>query len=545
MKKVKKLLAMIMAMTMVLGMAMTVSAAPVTGTPSNTDKADIIVKNVEAGATVKAYQIVKATYNENGIVGFSGYVPVEFITTEGMNVSVAETNKLQPTAEEVTKIANAIASSKLTLSHENVTWDESTGFYKASVGAGYWLVIVENTNSTIYNPMLAGVYYANEDGTGNTIEGGEIAADGKFVINGAQIFAKSTDVPELTKEITEGSYETPENNKGNDLEIGDSVSFSLKTTIPDYSDAYTGVVFKITDTLSKGLTFDESSFKLNGAELPDGVSAIVNGQTAVIKFTEKYIKMNGNTSITVTYSATLNGDAEYNFVPNTNEAYITYTNNQGTTANGDKHKTYHYTFALDGMLNGENGVDTIHTSEIVKIDENGNVVNKVDTENKTSATVTGALGDATFQLYQKDTKGQIIEESIQTKTSDTYGYFGFSGLEAGTYYLKEIAAPTGYQVDSTEHEVVISARYNENGTLASYTVTIDDERTSTYSATYTGETITKIDSEVESTAIKNTSLAKLPSTGGIGTTIFTIGGCAIMIAAAALYFASKRKSEEN
>ena len=545
MKKVKKLLAMIMAMTMVLGMAMTVSAAPVMGTPSETDKADIIVKNVETGATVKAYQIVEATYDENGIVGFSGYAPVELTTSEGVDISVAETTKLQPTADEVSRIANAIASGKLSHNFVDVTEDESTGFYKASVGAGYWLVIVENTNSTIYNPMLAGVYYANEDGTGNTIEGGEIDADGQFVIDSEPIFAKSTDVPELTKEITEGFYEAHENNKGNDLEIGDSVSFSLKTTIPDYSDAYTGVVFKITDTLSEGLTFDENSFKLNGNGLPEGVSATVTGKTVEIVFTEDYIKANGNASITVTYSATLNDNAEYNFVPNTNEAYITYTNNQGKTADGEKHKTYHYTFALDGMLNGENGVDTIHTSEIVKIDENGNVVNEVDTTKKTSATVTGALGGATFQLYQKDTEGQIIQESIQIKTSDTNGYFGFSGLEAGTYYLKETAAPEGYQVDSTEHEVVISASYNDNGTLASYTVTIDGKRTSTYSATYTGETITNIASEVESTAIKNTSLAELPSTGGIGTTIFTIGGCAIMIAAAALFFVSRRKSEEN
>ena len=45
--------------------------------------------------------------------------------------------------------------------------------------------------------------------------------------------------------------------------------------------------------------------------------------------------------------------------------------------------------------------------------------------------------------------------------------------------------------------------------------------------------------------IPNTKLASLPSTGGIGTTIFTIGGCAIMIAAAALYFVNRRKSEEN
>ena len=209
-----------------------------------------------------------------------------------------------------------------------------------------------------------------------------------------------------------------------------------------------------------------------------------------------------------------------------------------------KKKTYHYTFALDGMLNGENGVDTIKTSEIIKVDENGNVVNKVDTENKTSATVTGALGGATFELYQKDGEGNIIQATRKTAVSGEDGYMNFSGLDAGTYYLKETDAPNGYQIDNTEHEVVIAATYNENGTLNSYTITIDGERQSTYTATYTGETITSIDSTVETTTIKNTKLSELPSTGGIGTTIFTIGGCAIMIAAAGLFFASRRKESK-
>lgn len=543
MKKMKKIFAALLTLAMVLGMSMTTFAVNITGTPSENDKATITVQNVESGATVKAYQIVEATYNQNNIVGFSGYAPVSLRTTEGTDVSVNSANVLQPTAQEITTIANAIASNKLNISSVNVIPD-GYGNYTADVGAGYWLIIVENTNTTIYNPMLAGVYYANEDGTGNTLEGGTVDADSKLTIGSTPVYAKSTDVPVLDKEIAESSYASPENKKGNDLKIGDTVSFKLTTTIPDYSDAYTNLTFKITDTLDAGLTFDADSFKLNGKDLPGDVTATVNGQTATINFTEEYIKENGNLEITVTYDAVLNDKATVNFVANKNTAYITYTNNQGETANGEEKKTYHYTFALDGMLNGENGVDTIKTSEIIKVDENGNVVNKVDTENKTSAIVTGALGGATFELYQKDGEGNIIQATRKTAVSSADGYMNFSGLDAGTYYLKETEAPNGYQIDNTEHEVVIAATYNENGTLKSYTITIDGERTSTYTATYTGETITNIDSTVETTTIKNTKLSELPSTGGIGTTIFTIGGCIIMIAAAGLFFASRRKENK-
>ena len=534
MKLMKKVLAFAMAAAMILGMTIMVSAAPIE-TPSANDTAEIVVKNVEEGATVKAYQIVKATYNENGIVGFSGYEAVE-----GLEIK----NPVQPTADEVTTIANGIATGTIS-NLATVTLKPENGNYTVQAGAGYWIVIVENTASTIYNPMLAGVYYANEDGTGNTLEGGTIDADSDFMIGSTPVYAKSTDTPELKKEISEESYISPENNKGNDLKIGDSVSFTLTTTIPDYSDAYTGVKFEITDTLDEGLTFAENSFKLNGEVLPAGVTAVVNGQTATISFTEEYVKENGNAEIKVTYSATLNNKATVNFDANTNTAYITYTNKQGITTEGEEVKTHHYTFALDGMLNGENGVDTIKTSEIIKIDDKGNVVNEIKTEEKTSATVTGALGGATFELYQKDGEGEVIADSVKTAISDKTGYFDFSGLEAGTYYLKETAAPEGYQLDNTEHKVEIAATYNEDGTLSQYKVVIDDERTSTYKATYEGETITKIDSDVQTTAVKNTKLSALPATGGIGTTIFTISGCVIMIVAASLFFVSRRKTESK
>jgi LPXTG-motif cell wall-anchored protein len=139
-------------------------------------------------------------------------------------------------------------------------------------------------------------------------------------------------------------------------------------------------------------------------------------------------------------------------------------------------------------------------------------------------------------------------KKVYTAVSDENGALAFTGLDAGSYTLVETIAPEGYSVNNKEIPVVITADYNADGTLNWYKITIDGKASSTYTATYEGpkteKTITTIVPATgnEVTEIKNTKLTNLPSTGGIGTTIFTIGGCLIMIVAAGLFFASRKKS---
>ena len=153
--------------------------------------------------------------------------------------------------------------------------------------------------------------------------------------------------------------------------------------------------------------------------------------------------------------------------------------------------------------------------------------------------VVEVLKGATFTLTNTKTR------KVYTAESGEDGGLTFNGLDAGTYTLVETAAPEGFTIDKTEHTVVIAATYNEDGTLNTYTITIDRKNTSTYTATYDKEgSVTRIESTTTVTDIKNTKLSVLPSTGGIGTTIFTIGGCAIMIVAAGLFFATRRKTQK-
>ena len=182
-----------------------------------------------------------------------------------------------------------------------------------------------------------------------------------------------------------------------------------------------------------------------------------------------------------------------------------------------------------------NGSESKKTQELYKVDENGTVL--VDGE---KVTVTNPLKGAKFELRKED--GTVA--GVATSGED--GSLSFIGLDAGTYKLVETEAPVGYSLDTKPHTVVITANYYTEGELKgklkNYSITIDGEATSTYSATYEGETATVVVDQTGSTGIKNTKIGSLPSTGGIGTTIFTIGGCLIMIAAAGLFFASRRKS---
>ena len=91
--------------------------------------------------------------------------------------------------------------------------------------------------------------------------------------------------------------------------------------------------------------------------------------------------------------------------------------------------------------------------------------------------------------------------------------------------LVETIAKDGYSINNTKYSVEIIPEYNTDGTLKDKTIKIN------------GVADTKVE-------VQNTKISALPSTGGIGTTIFTIGGCAIMIVAAGLFFATRRKTQK-
>lgn len=125
-------------------------------------------------------------------------------------------------------------------------------------------------------------------------------------------------------------------------------------------------------------------------------------------------------------------------------------------------------------------------------------------------------------LYAQVANGKIVtwvedKDSATHLTTGSDGRIKVEGLDVGTYYFEEVKAPEGYSLDATPVSVELKL---------------------------TDKTATSIITATPAEKL-NTKLSALPGTGGIGTTIFTIGGCVIMITAAGLYFASRRRQENK
>lgn len=576
MKKMKKILAFVMAMAMVLGMSVTSFAegtkieppTSITGLPSNSDKAKVEITNVNENATITAYRIVEPLYDTKE--GFKGYaVPTEKVGEEDQaKVQIAD--PLSPSSVEVMAIAkDTITLDKLeknTSFAKGTTVVEGKTNFTAQLGAGYWLVLITGTVQDVYNPMLLGVYYENTDGTGNTLQGESLDSTSSWDLNTNNGYAKTAE-PAIDKKIVNGDAKDEDGNtveNANDVGLNGEVNFQIDTIIPSYpTDKYDTVTVKVTDKLSKGLTLNsedievkidgkvavkDTDYTVTSAEITQEGSD--KGKTKLeVVFQAKNTGIAKN--VTITYKATLNDNADYNFDPNTNEATLSYSNDPDNVNSFGEvtDKTYTYTFALGATLTKDNSIPGwTETKEIVKVDEKGNliVVKSTEIQHPGEDVVEVATG-ATFTLY-KGTETQDNTTKVASETTDEYGKLTFKRLDAGTYTLMETEAPEGFQLDSnTKHIVDISAVYNTDGTLASYTIKIDGTITKEYTATYENGELSGIggnETQTEMIKIPNTKLSSLPSTGGIGTTIFTIGGCAIMIVAAGLFFASRRKSSK-
>lgn len=530
----KKVSAILMAAIMVLSMCATVFAA----IPSEGDTADAVVHNVEAGATVNAYQITKAKYDPNG-KGFLGYEVVNGVTLA---------NVLAPTSEEVATIVNSNLAS-LPTKAMTPAGTEGLVDYTAKLAPGYWIVIVSGTVNEVYNPMLLGVAYS-ESGTDNTMTADPVNANGNWTLSG-EAYAKST-VPSIDKKITgsttadgKATTDTNPNEKGNDVAIGDIVNYEITTHIPSYSKQYSEVIVNISDTLSKGLTLNEDSILINGKAVDATMGTLTTsdrGFEFVIK--SDYALAHGNEAITVTYSATVNNQVEKNFDPNTNTAKLVYSNNPSDkdAIKETESKTYTYTFSIGAALSASIQNYNKKVNQIIKVDADGKVIS-------TKTSESGLEKDKVIEVKEgaKFTLTNTKTHKSYTATTGADGGLTFENLDAGEYTLVETKAPSGFALSNKEIPVVIAATYTEKGELDTLTITIDGQRTSTYKADYKADgkvnTINTITAEV--TDVVNTKLGTLPSTGGMGTYLFTIIGVVVMAGAAGAFFMSRRKGSEE
>lgn len=274
---------------------------------------------------------------------------------------------------------------------------------------------------------------------------------------------------------------------------GQKVNFTVTTQMAPKTneDDDTLTQFKVVDT-STGLKAD--SFTLD--------SVIIAGTKANVDASKATAVSNNDGTVTYTVDlsdlieTTESGatvEVKYSAVVENDHTY-----NNSATASAE---TVNYT---PGTVNGYEGNVTLK-----KVDKNSNVLNGAEFQLLKGTTPVSVV-KVSDGVYKKALKG---EKGATTTLVATNGTLKITGLDEGDYAFKETKAPTGYKVNSDNKTFTITAKETAE-------VTVD-----------AGEFV-------------NTKLSALPHTGGIGTTIFTIAGCAIMVAAAFFFFASRKKANK-
>lgn len=350
--------------------------------------------------------------------------------------------------------------------------------------------------------------------------------DGKTVID-LKVYPKnSTGEDSIDKKIVEGEKEkltTAAN-------IGDTVNYKVTYSVPVTENGLESLV--ITDTMSKGLTFNESSDSVtvyNGDKevknysVEKGVDSSTGEQIITIRFTPEYCKSLATDStqkFTITYTATLNEKAVLGQTGNTNKVQLKYTNKgeEEKTISPDPGKdTKVFTYGIDLLKKGE-GTDTVLKNVKFKLtDENGAAINV----EKTSE------GYYTRILTTSATNPSNIV------TTDDNGKIYIRGLKPGTYQLKETETNAGYVLLKEPVKIEIA----EDSTIpGKATATVGDKKVTMQADQKNSGSDT---AEVPLTVV-NSKGFDLPATGGRGIALFTIAGIAIVAAAGSLLFMRKR-----
>lgn len=498
MSKVKRILSVIMAMVMVLAMSVPTFAAEKSAT--------ITVTGLDKDATVTYKQIIEPDVttvtgwkftDAADVNAFSTTLDEQAIIWKLLKMNSGSTKMTNEPDGVVAYTAQEFATAIGMITTSTPVTDENGQPKKAGA-----------TGEISWSVSKAGIYVVNAASdykTGDKVKYTYSSMAG-YISFGT--YDSTTGVPEnlVSTGITAKSSSidiTKENNESDKVvEVGKVVEYTVRTKIPYRNDANPITKFEITDTITGAEYVTNDAGKLvlkvtvgTGAETEELVD--VNNNSFTLDLTS-YLANNdhANQSVVIKYSAKVTGTV----VNNTVQWYD--GNNKSEPATDTL-----YTGTVTLTKTGENSAK-LENAEFVLIRKDAKttkyaVANK--TENKAEYTVTSWVEkqkDAT--IMKTDANGNIVVKGLDDSKNEM------------TYEFQETKAPEGYSINATNADVKWDTKGNG----------------------------TKAETRTGAASMTDTKLNTLPSTGGIGTTIFTIGGCAIMIVAAGLFFATRRKTQK-
>ena len=503
MKHIKKLASLLLVLVMVFALATTAFAEETTYS--------ITINNSAKDHTYEAYQIFTGDLSGttlSNIVWGSG-VSEAGQTALGDAAAKAETLKTEADAKA---FAKAVAPYLTTAAGSANTVTDGK-YVISGLAAGYYLVKDQDGSLTGDNDSYT-----------------------EYIIQvvGNVTATPKSDVPEVQKKVKDinDSTDTTKTDwqDSADYDIGDSIPFQLKATLADNVSSYTTYKVVFHDTLSKGLTYNnDAKVYIDGTET-NRFTVTADGTTTLTVSCDDVKALNAvnSSAITVEYTAKLNENAVLGSAGNPNEVYLEYSNNPNKSEEG----------------NNETGETP---KDVVIVFTYKTIINKVDSENKP---LTGAAFKLEKLIKGKDGAADTWTTVKEFTVDETTTSFTFSGLDDGQYKLTETKTPVGYNTIDPIY-FVIEATHDETAdapTLKTLNAYLTDANGNKQTEMKDGESVNIDLGTVDLTAgsitttVVNKSGSKLPSTGGIGTTIFYVLGGVLVLAAVVLLVTKKRMS---
>ena len=524
----KRVFAAAAAIATVFGLAATTVA-----TANAADNATLTVSTTDAkfaGKTVNAYKMFSATVSGDGGSKAVSYTLTDewkpfFKNSTASGLTGATDENVNDKANDyVSKlkgedlVAFATKASNWAQTKTNGITAGATAMVSADATNGSYTATFTDLDYGYYVVAVPGATLANASGQYATL----VSVDSTNVTANIK-----GDLPTVVKKVNGESATS--------AKIGDTLTFTLTSTIPDMS-AYDTYTFNFKDTLSKGLTFGQvTSVTVEGVTDPLTVNTdytvttpTVSDNTLTVAMKDFKAKQQTNVgkTITVTYTATLNKDAVVGGHGNVNSATIQYSNKPGIEGTGEsepsKVRVFTYGFTVD-KYTGDKYDDTatrLAGAEFTLAPKGDAAISFVQ------VTAGSATENAVYRVAKDDETG-----TTTTITTPANGKVVFQGLKNGEYTLTETKAPAGYNKLASALGVKVEGQNDGTDTTnATVTITYNNDNGSNYDKTASNGVI----------PVQNKSGVVLPGTGGMGTIAFTVIG--VLVIALGVAWTLKRKN---
>ncbi len=517
----------------------------------------------KAGHTYAAYQIF--TGKLETVDGKDVLSDIQWGSGVTGSTVITELNKIDgfsiPTTATAADVAKAISDKAYTVDAvgaQAVADAINAALTNTTAGTG---TIAANATSGTITGLVAG-YYLVKDQNAVSGEGAQTRYILEVVKN-VSVNEKAS-VPSVVKKVKEKNDTTNTETAWQDAadyDIGDEVPFKLTGTLPSTFDEYdTYKVYEFIDTLSAGLTITEAeksalTVKVGNQDITNLFDVTVSSQTLTVSLTNGTdlkattlkdkdgvaVTFTKNSQIVVEYKATLNENATIGTPGNDNKVKLEFTNNPNGEQNGEK-----------GTTPEDKVVVFTYEIKALKVEADGSAIDQTAYD-ELDATVkadyvkvgdkwqkTKALSGAGFTLYKKVNDEYVaVGEEIKNTTT-----FEFKGTDAGEYKLVETTVPAGYN-KAADIEITVAATYDTeavNPQLKTLTVTPATAGFTVTTAEVSGDSTHITSNGIIEGKVLNNKGSFLPTTGGIGTTVFYVLGSVLVVGAAVLLITKRRMS---